>query len=478
MTAHPLSGSCSIDLHDLQTFEGLDETKFLRHAQSRVCQHPSALLLSGGELRAHDENRYSILARDPFVILTSKKNAVRIVTDSGVHECFADPIRVFEDLYEKIRPNFELNGLPFFGGAVGYLSYDLKNCIENLPSTGRDEPALPDLFLFWPSRIDVYDRKLQKCSRIVLGPRGSARPPVDIPADRVLGRLSGSVSNRDRFEVGPLQSNFSHDGYLGAVNKVRDYIRRGDVYQVNLSQRFHFPFKGDSFRLFKSLFDINPASFYAYVNAGDHQILSTSMERFLLRQAEYIETRPIKGTRRRGATERQDKELAADLLNSPKDGAELSMIVDLMRNDLGRICRAGTVRVAEHKRLETYGNVHHLVSIVTGALRPGTSPGDILRATFPGGSITGCPKIRAMEIIDELEPDSRHVYTGAIGYIGWHDNLDLNIAIRTAIVKGQTCYFSVGGGVIYDSIEEDEYQETFHKGRTLFDLIERIRSKS
>jgi para-aminobenzoate synthetase component 1 len=275
-----------------------------------------------------------------------------------------------------------------------------------------------------------------------------------------------------------MQSNFTEDDYLAAVSRVRDYIRRGDVYQVNLSQRFQFSLKGDPFRLWKSLFDINPAPFYAYINAGDHRILSTSMERFLFRKDRFIETRPIKGTRGRGRTRQEDETLAADLLSSPKDDAELSMIVDLMRNDLGRICSPGTVRVCEHKRLETYRNVHHLISIVTGALRPGTSPGDIIRATFPGGSITGCPKIRSMEIIDEMEPNVRHVYTGAIGYIGWHDNLDLNVAIRTAIIKDETCYFSVGGGIVYDSVKEDEYQETLDKGRTLFELIEKLRSKS
>jgi para-aminobenzoate synthetase component 1 len=246
---------------------------------------------------------------------------------------------------------------------------------------------------------------------------------------------------------------------------------------VNLSQRFQFSLKGDPFQLWKSLFDLNPAPFYAYVNAGDHRILSTSMERFLFRKGGFIETRPIKGTRRRGHTRQEDEALIADLLNSPKDDAELSMIVDLLRNDLGRICSPGTVRVPEHKRLETYRNVHHLVSIVTGALRPGTSPGEIIRAAFPGGSITGCPKIRSMEIIDELEPNVRHVYTGAIGYIGWHGNLDLNVAIRTIIAKDEKCYFSVGGGIVYDSVEEDEYQETLHKGRTVLELIASLESK-
>lgn len=392
---------------------------------------------------------------------------------------------------------------PFCGGAVGYFAYDLKNSIESLPTSACDDLDLPDLFFFWPTQIEVYDRKQRKLSRMVLraaGPqpksrRSAGRAPVtsfqeNLPCPAVGSRapdagclrpeLEGEKGYfvRNLFEVGSLQSNFTHDDYLAAVSMVRDYIRRGDVYQVNLSQRFQFSLKGDPFLLWKSLFDINPAPFYAYINAGDHCILSTSMERFLFRKDGFIETRPIKGTRRRGHTRQEDEALVADLLSSPKDDAELSMIVDLMRNDLGRICSPGTVRVREHKRLETYRNVHHLISIVTGALRPGTSPGDIIRATFPGGSITGCPKIRSMEIIDELEPNVRHVYTGAIGYIGWHDNLDLNVAIRTAIIKDETCYFSVGGGIVYDSVEEDEYQETLHKGRTLFELIEKLRSKS
>jgi para-aminobenzoate synthetase component 1 len=275
-------------------------------------------------------------------------------------------------------------------------------------------------------------------------------------------------------QVGALQSNFSHEAYLHAVRKARHYIREGDIYQVNLSQRYQFELAGDTFQLWKSLFNMNPAPFYAYIQAGDHQVLSTSMERFLYRRGSYIETRPIKGTRKRGRSADEDEALKRDLLQDPKEDAELSMIVDLSRNDLGRVCSARTIEVSEHKRLETYQNVHHLVSIVTGRLQTGTSYGEILRATFPGGSITGCPKIRAMEIIDELEPHVRQVYTGSVGYLGWHENMDLNIAIRTALIHQGTCYFSVGGGIVYDSRDEDEYRETLHKGRTLFQLIEQL----
>jgi para-aminobenzoate synthetase component 1 len=269
-----------------------------------------------------------------------------------------------------------------------------------------------------------------------------------------------------------LRSNFTREAYLKAVAKIREYIRQGDVYQVNLSQRFSFPLTGDPFNLFQHLFALNPAPFYAYLNCRDFQILSTSMERFLFRRGDYLETRPIKGTRPRGQTPAEDEAMRRELAESRKDDAELSMIVDLLRNDLGKVCRARTVKVAEHKRLEAYQNVYHLVSIVTGQLRPEITHVDILRATFPGGSITGCPKIRAMEIIDELEPQVRQVYTGAIGYLGLHRNLDLNVAIRTAIISRGWGHFAVGGGVVYDSDEVAEYEETLHKGRTLFRLIE------
>ncbi|HAA04792.1 MAG TPA: aminodeoxychorismate/anthranilate synthase component I, partial [Syntrophobacteraceae bacterium] len=260
---------------------------------------------------------------------------------------------------------------------------------------------LPDIFLFFPTQMLSHDRSNGTLHHVGLaGGRGNPIPtPIPKPALR----------------LGPLTSNFSHDAYIEAVKRVRRYIRAGDVYQVNLSQRFRFPFEGSPFTLWEHLYALNPAPFYAFIQAGDHQILSTSMERFLLRQGATIETRPIKGTRKRGKTPEEDQELRRQLSTSPKDDAELSMIVDLLRNDLGRICRGRTVRVAEHKRLESYQNVHHLISIVTGELRDGISHGDMLRGTFPGGSITGCPKVRAMEIIDELEPHVRHVYTGSIG---------------------------------------------------------------
>jgi para-aminobenzoate synthetase component 1 len=457
-----------IRIERLEVFNDVREEDFLRSARAASSCSPSALLLSGGELRPLEENRYSVVARDPFLSLRSKGDRNEVILGRQRFEIRENPLSVLDGLCSMVPTSFGPAIAPFSGGAVGYMAYDLKNSIERLPTSAHDDLNLPDLFLFWPRKIEVHDRKVRKLSRLTLKPEGVTCQDFNDPEP------PGDISAAGRIEAGALHSNFSRAEYLAAVDKIRDYIRRGDVYQVNLSQRFHFALKGDPFRLWLSLFDMNPAPFYAYINAGGHQVLSTSMERFLTGKAGFIETRPIKGTRRRGKTVEQDRALAADLLRSPKDDAELSMIVDLLRNDLGRVCAPKTVRVAEHKRLESYQNVHHLVSIVTGKLRPDVSPGDIIRATFPGGSITGCPKIRSMEIIDELEPNVRHVYTGAIGYLGWHRNFDWNIAIRTAIVKGETCYFSVGGGIVYDSDPEDEYRETLDKGRTLFELIERL----
>jgi para-aminobenzoate synthetase component 1 len=245
-----------------------------------------------------------------------------------------------------------------------------------------------------------------------------------------------------------------------------------------MSQRFQMDFDGDTFSLFKTLYNNNPAPFFAYINAGNHQIVSTSPERFLLQTGEKVETRPIKGTRPRGNTPVEDKRLGRELEQSKKDDAELSMIVDLLRNDIGKVCKAGSVRVAEHKRLEAYQNVFHLVSIVEGRLEEGRDAIDLLRATFPGGSITGCPKIRTMEIIDELEPNRRHIYTGSIGYISFHNTMDLSIAIRTATVYNGKIFFSVGGGIVFDSDPHDEFEETIHKGRTLMEVFKGKEEKS
>ncbi len=423
------------------------------------------LLLSGGDL---DCASHSLMGWDPFLVLRSKGQSIQIIKGTETSELRGNPFTVLEDLLSALDLPDSLPVAPFAAGGLGFLSYDLKNHLERLPITAKDDLHLPEMVFAFPRRVVAHDRKVGKFWE------------VEVLWEDPQGRLLNSRNelalledqNPGEFQVGSLRSNFSRYGYLQAVSCIREYIKSGDVYQVNLSQRFSFPLEGDPYILFRRLFALNPAPFYAYLNCRDFVILSTSMERFLFRQGDFLETRPIKGTRPRGSTPEEDEAYRRELAESLKDDAELSMIVDLLRNDLGKVCRARTVRVKEHKRLEAYQNVYHLVSIVTGELRNDVSHVDILRGTFPGGSITGCPKIRAMEIIDELEPTVRHVYTGAIGYLGLHRNMDLNVAIRTAIVANGWGHFSVGGGVVYDSDEAEEYEETLHKGRTLFRIIE------
>jgi para-aminobenzoate synthetase component 1 len=423
------------------------------------------LLLSGGEL---DCASHSLMGWDPFLVIRSKGRRVQIIRQTESTEWVGNPFTLLDGLLRALEIADPLPLAPFAAGGLGFLAYDLKNHLERLPTTAKDDLGLPDLVFAFPRRLVVHDH-------------GAGRFwSLEVVWEDPQGRVNKSAAEfppltdqePDEFRVGRLQSNFTREAYLQAVSRIKEYIKAGDVYQVNLSQRFSFPLQGDSYALFRRLFALNPAPFYAYLNCRDFAIFSTSMERFLFRREDNLETRPIKGTRPRGRTLEEDEVQRQELVASLKDDAELSMIVDLLRNDLGKVCRARTVEVKEHKRLEAYQNVYHLVSIVTGELREGASHGDILRATFPGGSITGCPKIRAMEIIDELEPHVRHVYTGAIGYLGLHRNMDLNVAIRTAIVADGWGHFSVGGGVVYDSDEEAEYEETIHKGRTLFRLIE------
>jgi para-aminobenzoate synthetase component 1 len=270
-----------------------------------------------------------------------------------------------------------------------------------------------------------------------------------------------------------LRSNLAHADYARAFERVQAYIRAGDCYQVNLAQRFAAPAEGDPWTSYCRLRQLNPAPFSAYLQTPFGQVLSSSPERFLALRDRRVETRPIKGTRPRSPDPQADAELQRALAESPKDRAENLMIVDLLRNDLGRVCRPGSIEVPTLFAIETYASVHHLVSTVRGALRAGEDAASLLRACFPGGSITGAPKIRAMEIIEELEPHRRGVYCGAIGYLGFDGAMDTNIAIRTLVNSAGQVRFWSGGGLVHDSDLEQEYRETFDKAERLIQLLER-----
>ncbi|MGD9016298.1 MAG: aminodeoxychorismate synthase component I, partial [Desulfobacterales bacterium] len=426
-------------------------------------------LLSGGD---HDCARYDILGVKPWLSIRTWGRRVRIEAGNRAIDAEADPFETLRSLLRHFKTVTRLSeGQPMSAGLMGYLSYDLKDMIETLPRTSVDRWGLPHLCLFAPSIILVNDHDTG-CTWLAL-PEADRLPEADLRRQWLFDRLRKSPIPSEAFSCRGegIQSNFTRSDYLETVDRIREYIADGHVYQVNVSQRFETGFSGDPFALFKALYGRNPAPFFAFVNAGCHQIVSTSPERFLCRRGQRIETRPIKGTRPRGETEKADLALRESLVESAKDDAELSMIVDLLRNDIGKVCEAGSVTVTRHKKVEAYDNVYHLVSIVEGRLDPCADSVDLLKATFPGGSITGCPKIRSMEIIDELEPDRRHIYTGSIGYFSFHDTLDLSIAIRTATIHKDRLCFSVGGGIVFDSCPAEEYDETLHKGRTLMGIF-------
>jgi para-aminobenzoate synthetase component 1 len=358
--------------------------------------------------------------------------------------------------------------VPFCGGAVGYFSYDLCHHVERLPRTARDDLDFPDLALGFYDTVVAWDNLTGRA--FVCAPHLPGRPPAEERVAALTARL-GAPCEPLPDPSGPLGAglvgNFEREAYIDAVARAIEYIHAGDIFQVNLSQRFSADLRVHPWQLYRRARSGNPAPFAAYLGFPDGIVASHSPERFLRVQGREVTTRPIKGTRPRGSSPEEDARLAHELLTSEKDRAELVMIVDLERNDLGRVCSYGSVRVPELLTLESYATVHHLVSTVVGRLHDNRSLVDLLKATFPGGSITGAPKVRAMQIIDELEPTQRGVYTGSIGWIGFDGDMDLNIVIRTFLIRDGRVHWQVGGGIVADSDPTAEYEETLAKGFAL-----------
>ncbi|MBU0973616.1 MAG: aminodeoxychorismate synthase component I [Proteobacteria bacterium] len=462
-------------------------------AAARFATHPGTVLLlsgsgptSGSGIGGAECSRFNILAVDPWLELKGSGPTLCLGIGDTSEKVAGDPFSFLGQLMDHM----ELEGsmekdlpgkdLPIRAGLFGYLAYDLKDCIEILPRTCM-ETHLPDICLYAPSLILVQDLLSNKTFMCipVLSTCDSAREDYVFSRKEAFLKQLGKPWEKQAFSIDGrgFKSSFTKQEYIRAVERIIQYLKSGDIYQANLSQRFETRFSGDAYALFLELFHRNPASFFSFIHAGNHRIISTSPERFIKLDGRKVETRPIKGTIARGKTVDQDRKNGQQLVESIKDDAELTMIVDLMRNDLSRVTEHGSVEVAEHKRLEPYANVFHLVSIVRGELEKEKTAVDLLRATFPGGSITGCPKIRSMEIIDELEPIKRHVYTGSIGYISFHGTMDLSIAIRTATLVEDALFFSVGGGIVYDSDPEREFQETLDKGKTLMETLSEVSCK-
>ena len=351
---------------------------------------------------------------------------------------------------------------------MGYFAYDAGLILEDIPSLSLDDLNLPDILLGFYENVIVWDHIEKKAWVIYREEREK---------EFLWEALSKEKWISPQGKLGDFKSNFTKEGYMEAIRRAKEYIRQGDIYQVNLSQRFSIKCSYSPLLYFLLLSRINPSFFSAYLNFPPLTVVSCSPERFLYLENNVIQTRPIKGTRPRGRNKEEDEFFKRELEESEKDKAELVMIVDLERNDLGKISKKGTVRVKSLREIEAHPTVFHTVATIEGEVKKELTPLDILRACFPGGSITGAPKIRAMQIIEELEPTRRSVYTGSIGYISFHGRMDFNIAIRTIIFKEGYAYFQVGGGIVADSSPEKEYQETLDKGLGIMRTFEVLKDE-
>ena len=458
-------------------------------AKSILSKAPNAFFLDSVRFQGKT-SRYSFLGWKPFHIFKLR-----------------DPnhaIPRLRALFQKY-PGKKWRELPFFtGGAVGYLGYELAHVFEELPDCACDDLKLDPIVLLFVRNVLIFDLKEKVCfliANLIPGEDGSfpttlkqalislerdieelSLSPSPLPAKGGEDKGEGGILYKlmkqhprwienGRFRIRHFQADMVKRNFKRMVAKAKAYIQAGDIYQANLSQRFSFEFRGSAETLYESLREINPSPFSSFIKVGSLIIASASPERLIRLNGGRCETRPIAGTRPRGVTRAQKDQFRRDLLMSPKERAEHIMLVDLERNDLGRVSKTKTVRVNELMTLEEYSHVIHIVSNVCGQLKKGCDRFDLLKAVFPGGTITGCPKIRSMEIIEELEPFKRHIYTGSIGYLDFGGDMDFNIVIRSFILSGHRGYLQVGAGIVYDSDPEAEYWETLHKAKALIDAL-------
>jgi para-aminobenzoate synthetase component I len=415
------------------------------------------------------EARYSFLVANPFLIFRSYGARCVLEEQGKGTELFGNPWDQLQTLLSRYELLDDLD-VPFpLGGCFGFWGYDLKNFVEpKLPRSTVDDLDLPDCHAGFYSSVVVFDHRFQQTTIIstglsIDGTRSEEKARCELEFWRTILRNPVEDHTED-FRAGSITSNVTAAQYQSAVEKVLRYIRQGDIYQVNIAHRLSGEIEsGRGWSLFQRLLERSPAPFAAYLDAVDFQLASSSPERFLRFSGSHVQTRPIKGTRPRDPDPTRDAQLTYELQTSAKEMSELVMITDLLRNDLGRVCEFGSVQVPELVRLERYPQVQHLVSTVEGRLREGVTHLQALAQCFPGGSITGAPKIRAMQIIDELETVTRGPYTGALGYLGFNRESQFNILIRTAVIKDQRVHFHVGAGIVSDSNPQAEYNETLAK---------------
>lgn len=449
---------------------------------ARLQHEPGLVCLRTGSFDVPSA-RYSFVAVHPFLTVRALGSRCELTLETGNSVHYGNPWQILAPLLEGFELLDDVD-VPFpLGGCFGYWGYDLKQFVEpRLSRRAINDLELPDCQLgFYPSLV-AFDHRLGRTWIVAtgLGPDGS-RTEARARDQAIWWRSQLQSAPPDLSNCHPIprptrpvsdwKSSMSREAFLKAVRRAQEYIRAGDIYQVNLAQRLSAPCPFSAWTFFERLAEVSPAPFSSFLNAGDFQVVSSSPELFLRMSGGHILTRPIKGTRPRSNDPVRDAQLTYELQRSEKEMAELVMITDLLRNDLGRVCEYGSVQVPELVRLERYPQVQHLVSTIEGRLRSGLSHLDALAACFPGGSITGAPKIRAMEIIDELEPVARGPYCGCHGYLGFNRESQLSITIRTAVVKDAHAWFHVGAGIVADSNPESEYEETLAKGSGLMAVL-------
>lgn len=458
-------------------------------------------------LASHELSRFSYIGAEPFLTIKSRGTVMDIVEGKKVRHQKGNALDMLQSLLQRYQVSSGTTFVPFIGGAVGYIAYDFGRQTTGVDLKAPDDLGLPDLAFNFYRKLLAYDhaekrwyvaaadfsathgpsvRKrltadIEKLAAIAAGEAGAEAAVESRATAPDAPDAAGEDVESDRIPESPLdtsgpwpfRSSFTREQYRAAVGRIKERIAAGDIYQANLTQRLRAQSPSGPVALYRALREVNPAPYGCYIDLGECVLAGQSPELFLSVRGRQLETRPIKGTRPRGASPAEDERLKAELLASAKDRAELVMIADLERNDLGRVCKPGTVEVTDVTRLETFPTVHHLVSVIRGELQPGRGFADIIRATFPGGSITGAPKIKAMQIIDEIEPVARGPYTGAVGLIGFDGAADLNVAIRTFVVRGDEVCFGVGGGIVADSDPEAEYAESLAKARGMLEALAR-----
>lgn len=459
----------------------------------KLRNHGPCFLLESVE-KGEQLGRYSFIGTSPSVVLKSQGDKAQITERGEMREVALGPLFKGPDILNVLQGILarhrvaDVPGLPrFAGGAVGYLSYDIVSSFDKVPSPDKNELGIPSSIFLITDTLVIFDHVSQKMKIVANIPEdasGSHEKEAREKIEDIIARLERPISQAEtngngKGESGPeFQSNFSKERFMQSVVKAKEYIRAGDAFQIVLSQRLQKKTAAEPFAIYRALRMLNPSPYMFYLDFQDFQLIGSSPEMLVKLEDGQAETRPIAGTRPRGASEQEDKAIITDLLSDPKERAEHTMLVDLGRNDLGRVCRFGTVRVPAYMTTEKYSHVIHIVSSVKGELRPDYDSYSLMRACFPAGTLTGAPKIRAMEIIAELEQTKRGPYGGAVGYFGFSGNMDTCITIRTIVMKGNTVYLQGGAGLVADSDPESEYHETLRKMQVLKEAVRLAESKA